>query len=177
MKKNITTLILKIMKVGLIVFATLLTSAGTLLAETVFSQNLKDVRVTLNLNGESLERAIEKISKTSKLDFSYNNNELRKVKGIVINVSNEPITEVLVRLLDQTPFSYREIDQNIVIFRKRNELSGEKQLIKGKVTDETGIPLPGVTVQIKGTTSSVTTDVNGVYELNVASSADILVFS
>ena len=177
MKKNITTLILKIMKVGLIVFASLLTSAGTLLAETVFSQNLKDVKVSLNLKGESLEKAIEKISKTSKLDFSYNNNELRKVKGIVMDVSNEPVTEVLMRLLDQTPFSYREIDQNIVIFRKRNELFGEKQLIKGKVTDEKGMPLPGVTVQIKGTTTSVTTDVNGAFEINVASSADILVFT
>jgi TonB-linked SusC/RagA family outer membrane protein len=184
MKKNITTLILKIMKVGLIVFATLLTSAGTLLAETVFSQNLKDVKVSINLKGESLERAIEKISKTSKMDFSYNNNELRKVKGIVLDVSHMPLNEVLVQLLKGTPFSYREADKNVVIFRKRDQdalpvLSwiNEAISIKGVVTDEQGAPIPGVSVRIMGTQTHVSTDVLGNYQIEAGSPADVLVFS
>lgn len=184
MKKNITTLILKIMKVGLIVFATLLTSAGTLLAETVFSQNLKDVKVSINLKGESLERAIEKISKTSKMDFSYNNNELRKVKGIVLDVNRMPLNEVLIQLLKDTPFSYREVDRNVVIFRKREQdalpvLSwiNEAILIKGIVTDEQGAPIPGVSVRIMGTQTHVSTDVLGNYQIEAGSPADVLVFS
>lgn len=184
MKKNITTLILKIMKVGLIVFATLLTSAGTLIAETVFSQNLKDVKVSINLKGESLERAIEKISKTSKMDFSYNNNELRKVKGIVLDVNRMPLNEVLVQLLKGTPFSYREVDRNVVIFRKREQdalpvLSwiNEAILIKGVVTDEQGGPIPGVSVRIQGTQKTTTTDTNGAYQIEAGSPADVLVFS
>ncbi|WGQ08728.1 STN domain-containing protein [Pedobacter gandavensis] len=121
MKKNITTLILKMMRVGLIVFATLLTTAGTLFAETVFSQRLKNVKVSVHLKGESLEKAIEKISKSSNLDFSYNNNELRKVKGIMMDVSGKPLNEVLLELLHGTPFSYRESENNVVIFRRRDQ--------------------------------------------------------
>ncbi|WP_316842363.1 TonB-dependent receptor [Pedobacter gandavensis] len=184
MKKNITTLILKIMRVGLIVFATLLTSAGTLLAETVFSQRLNKVKVNLHLKGESLEKAIEKISKSSKLDFSYNNNELRKIKGIEMEVSGKPLNEVLFQLLNGTPFSYRESDNNVVIFRRRDQdalpvLSwiNEAILIKGMVTDEKGLPIPGVSVRIMGTPKAATTDGNGNYQIEAGSPADVLVFS
>ena len=184
MKKNITTLILKTMRVGLIVFATLLTTAGTLFAETVFSQRLKNVKVSVHLKGESLEKAIEKISKTSNLDFSYNNNELRKVKGIMMEVSGKPLNEVLLELLRGTPFSYRESENNVVIFRRRDQdalpvLSwvNEAILIKGMVTDEKGLPIPGVSVRIMGTPKTASTDANGNYQIEAGSPADVLVFS
>lgn len=47
----------------------------------------------------------------------------------------------------------------------------------GKVTGEDGAPLPGVSVLVKGTTIGAQTDLDGVYELNVPSDAQTLVFS
>lgn len=47
----------------------------------------------------------------------------------------------------------------------------------GKVTGEDGAPLPGVSVLVKGTTIGAQTDLDGVYELNVPSAAQTLVFS
>ncbi len=49
--------------------------------------------------------------------------------------------------------------------------------IKGKVTDETGSGLPGVTVTEKGTTNGGITDVNGQFSVNVKGDAAVLVFS
>lgn len=49
--------------------------------------------------------------------------------------------------------------------------------VKGVVKDETGTPLPGVTVIIKGTTTGTATDVDGKYALKVPSSTTVLVFS
>lgn len=49
--------------------------------------------------------------------------------------------------------------------------------IKGKVTDENGDPLAGVTVNIKGTKESAITDASGDYTLKVADKSAILVFS
>ena len=49
-------------------------------------------------------------------------------------------------------------------------------LIKGVVKDETGLPLPGVSVKIKGTDQGTQTDVNGQYTLD-AKAGDILVFT
>src|SRR5690625_2821658 len=48
--------------------------------------------------------------------------------------------------------------------------------VTGQVTDESGDPLPGTTVVIEGTETGTTTDMDGVYEINVAGDA-ILVFS
>src|SRR5690606_23391515 len=48
--------------------------------------------------------------------------------------------------------------------------------IKGRVTDASGAPLPGVTVTVKGTSKGTLTDPNGNYSLVVAESNDILVF-
>jgi TonB-linked SusC/RagA family outer membrane protein len=51
--------------------------------------------------------------------------------------------------------------------------------VKGKVSDETGMAMPGVNVLIKGTSTGTTTDASGTYTLNVPSnvSATSLVFS
>ncbi|MFC6998926.1 SusC/RagA family TonB-linked outer membrane protein [Rufibacter roseus] len=49
--------------------------------------------------------------------------------------------------------------------------------ITGKVTDEKGEGLPGVTVLLKGTTTASATDVEGNYTLSVPSAAGTLVFS
>src|ERR1700733_3932743 len=48
--------------------------------------------------------------------------------------------------------------------------------ITGIVTDETDLPLPGVTVKIKGTSIGVVTDVNGRYNIEADANAT-LVFS
>ena len=48
--------------------------------------------------------------------------------------------------------------------------------IKGKVIDESGLPIPGVTILIKGTTRATSSDMDGNYQIKAASSGT-LVFS
>lgn len=64
------------------------------------------------------------------------------------------------------PFTYESINITNVI----------AQNVSGTVTDETGSPLPGVNVIVKGTSAGTTTDSNGKYSLEV-SPENILVFS
>jgi len=52
----------------------------------------------------------------------------------------------------------------------------QEQTVSGTVTDEDGLPLPGVTVIIKGTSTGVQTDFDGNYNIE-ADQTDILVFS
>ena len=47
--------------------------------------------------------------------------------------------------------------------------------IKGKVTDESGIPLPGASVLIEGTTTGTTTDFDGIFTLDVRQGQTIVV--
>ncbi|AWG23310.1 SusC/RagA family TonB-linked outer membrane protein [Flavobacterium faecale] len=49
--------------------------------------------------------------------------------------------------------------------------------IKGTVKDEDGMPIPGVNVNVKGTTIGTTTDIDGNYTLAAPDTAKVLVFS
>ncbi|MBL0740026.1 TonB-dependent receptor [Chryseolinea sp. Jin1] len=49
--------------------------------------------------------------------------------------------------------------------------------VNGKVVDETGEPLPGVSILEKGTANGTVSDADGVYKISVSSSSAVLVFS
>ncbi len=51
-----------------------------------------------------------------------------------------------------------------------------QNVIKGKVTDESGAPMPGVSIYIKGTVNGVISELDGTYAIT-AQSKDVLVFS
>ncbi|MCH7523781.1 MAG: TonB-dependent receptor [Bacteroidetes bacterium] len=50
------------------------------------------------------------------------------------------------------------------------------QMVSGTVLDDASMPLPGVTIVVKGTTTGTTTDFDGNYSIS-ASNGDVLVFS
>lgn len=59
-----------------------------------------------------------------------------------------------------------------------NIANAQTRTISGKVTSaDDGMGVPGVTVVVKGTTQGTTTDLDGLYTLNVEPSAEALVFS
>lgn len=53
----------------------------------------------------------------------------------------------------------------------------QKKAIKGKVIDETGEAIPGVSVLVKGTTVGTITNIDGQYSLEIPANAQSLVFS
>ncbi|TDW48138.1 TonB-linked SusC/RagA family outer membrane protein [Flavobacterium sp. 270] len=62
----------------------------------------------------------------------------------------------------------------------REEVSNykiEKITVSGIITDDKGIPIPGVTILEKGTKNSIATDFDGKYVIEVAGKESILVFS
>jgi len=53
----------------------------------------------------------------------------------------------------------------------------QQKTITGKVTDESGAPVPGTTIIVKGTTTGIVSDMDGNYSLSVPATAKTLVFS
>ena len=53
----------------------------------------------------------------------------------------------------------------------------QQNVVTGKVTDISGVPIPGVTVIVKGTSNGVITDMDGNYSLSDVTSSDVLQFS
>src|SRR5690606_34147300 len=78
-----------------------------------------------------------------------------------------------------------ELDKQTVLIKpissdnnlnERRSLSQQKEIV-GRVTDETGEPLIGVTVSIKGTTVGTSTNIDGGYRLSLPSTEGVLLFS
>ncbi len=104
-----------------------------------------------------------------------------RVAGIQIAKADKPVidTNALtpVEIVPQTLVAKESADQEYrsAKSKKRSESDAAgavarsaiepSQLITGKVTDDTGEPLPGVNVVIKGTTTGATTDLDGNYSL------------
>ncbi|MGQ1947860.1 SusC/RagA family TonB-linked outer membrane protein [Geofilum sp. OHC36d9] len=63
------------------------------------------------------------------------------------------------------------------ITEERGVFQNEEKSIDGTVIDDTGFPIPGVTIQVKGTSIGTITDMDGNYSINVGSDAAVLVFS
>jgi TonB-linked SusC/RagA family outer membrane protein len=63
-----------------------------------------------------------------------------------------------------------------IVLLLSNGLFAQDKAINGKITDDKGEVLPGVSISVQGTTKGVTSDVNGKYSIN-AKSGNILVFT
>ena len=64
-----------------------------------------------------------------------------------------------------------------VTFAGMQMLFAQGVTITGKVTDANGESMPGVTIQVKGTTSGTVTQADGTYRLSVPADATTLIFS
>ncbi len=53
----------------------------------------------------------------------------------------------------------------------------QEYLVKGTVTDATGEPLIGVSIQIKGEMDGTVTDIDGNYSINVDNPSAVLIYS
>jgi TonB-linked SusC/RagA family outer membrane protein len=53
----------------------------------------------------------------------------------------------------------------------------QKKTLKGKVTDETGEPIPGVSVLVKGTNVGTITNIDGAYSIEIPAGAKTIVYS
>lgn len=65
----------------------------------------------------------------------------------------------------------------LIIFATISYGQSGKTKISGTVVDEKNLPLPGVTVLIKGTNLAVSTDIDGLYSIAVGDTNSVLVFS
>lgn len=68
-------------------------------------------------------------------------------------------------------------NNTILIKEKTPNDNMQQHRVSGRVTDEAGIPLPGVTVRIAGINMGVATDFDGYYAIMVPNPENVLVFS
>ncbi|HLW20796.1 MAG TPA: carboxypeptidase-like regulatory domain-containing protein, partial [Cyclobacteriaceae bacterium] len=73
-------------------------------------------------------------------------------------------------------FIYQKLGILVFLMFLGSSLLAQTVQVTGQVTDESGEPIPGATVLVKGTTTGMATDMDGQYSLSAPSDA-VLVFS
>ena len=143
-----------------------------MLATTLYAQN---TRMSLEVNSSTVKNVLKMIEEKSEFRFFYNSDLVDLDKVVNESFKNSTIDEILRFVLAETSVGYRVLDNNFVVLSSKEVL--QQITVTGKVTDELGDPLPGVTVSIKGTTQGTATDANGAYSLAVPNANATLAFS
>ncbi len=167
---------LTIMKLSLFLF---FLSIIQVLAIDSYSQQ---TRLSLKFSKTSLEHVLDEIESKSEFYFLYNQDIVNTKKVVDLDVKEEKIEEVLNTLFVGTNIKYTISDRQIVLTSSDNQSGSNTQSaqpvkISGMVKSNTGEPIPGVTVAVKGTTIGAITDFDGNFQLNIPSDAKTLVFS
>jgi len=172
-------------KIGILI---ILLSVSSAFAGKSYSQIAK---VSLDMKNKTLEQVIDKIEKQSEFYFVFNRNQIDVNRIVDIQVDNQLIADVLPQLFKDTGVNYAVFDRKILlttdpIDREMRGITGDfkykpddqQQVVTGKVTDsQSGEPMPGVNVVVKGATIGTITDSNGNFSLNVPDRNATLVFS
>lgn len=145
-------------------------------------------QVTFSGKDVPLEKVFEAIKKQTGYSFLYNSDAIKKARLVTIDVKDMPVEDVLAECLRGQPFNFRVADRTIFILPKKNAISSEpipisqtteiKQIdVTGRVVNEKGEPVSGVTVSIKGTNNVTATNGNGEFSLRSVEPDAVLIFT
>ncbi len=132
--------------------------------------------ITLSVKNKPLEQVLTEIKKQSGFSFIYGKELVSKADPVSINVKDEPLASVLDLIFQNQKLTYKIADNYVVISpkstavfqpadNKKDTTSTNLLNIHGKVVDENGKPVPGVTVTVKGTKKQTITDENGEFTI------------
>ena len=165
----------------------LLISAASLMANSGYSQK---TTLSIHLKNATLRDFISEVEKQSEFIFVFYDDIVDLDRRVDVESDNQKIDEILDKIFKSSELTYRIFDRQIGL-GKRDPVTGaielppsldkliaaDKKTISGAVKDAKGLPLPGVTVVVKGTTTGTITDNDGKFILKVPDEAKILVFT
>ncbi|MFV0268896.1 MAG: SusC/RagA family TonB-linked outer membrane protein [Draconibacterium sp.] len=160
----------------LTVFLMLVSFVGVFASET-YSQTTK---LSLKVEKISLEEFLIRIEDQSEFRFFYTGNIdiEKKVSG---EFKNKNIIEILDDIKEEAGIHYEVMGKQIILspenMNAKVKSIQQQKSVSGRVIDEKGEPLPGVTVLFKGTTNGTVTNFDGEYTLKDVTEGTILQFS
>lgn len=181
---SLSKLVLKMKLLAFLMFAVLAVSAADSYSQAAkFSLKLKDATV---------REVFDHIEENSEFILLYNEKWVDVNRRVDINVKNETVEKILDQAFKGTRNVYKIYDRQVVILE--DEKAGipanvqrqiaetqiqqpQQKEITGTVTDEDGLPLPGVSVIVKGTTIGTVTSADGEFSLDIPLNAETLQFS
>lgn len=172
MKKS-ALLLREIMHISLIAISSVLICSNFLLAADTKAQVVAK-RIDINFTNGKLSDALAAFSQVSKIQVAYD--------GIYLGVDrfqvspkkfqNAQVGDVLTYLLKGTGITYKEVYNSLILFK-----SSAQVRVSGRVTDENGDVLPGVSIRVKDSSTGSVTNASGEYQITVSDPGTVLQFA
>ncbi len=170
---------LKIIKIMRNILFLLFLTVLQVFADNSYSQNTK---LTLNLNDKTVENVLNEIETQSEFYFLCNKKLVDVNRKVNVHMEDQNVDQILDQVFEGTNVDYIVIDRQIILSPGKYLIEVKSKLqpitITGKILDEIGAPLPGVSIMIKGLTMGAVTNLEGEYTIQVPDpSTAVLVFS
>ena len=156
-------------------------SIQSLFAADIKAQTLDSFRIGLQGENYTLADFIQEIETKTDFRFSYFENEIDLSTNILVATEEQDLRTLLEEVSRSAKIKFYRVNNMISIseidIRIPTKVEVVEQIsVSGIVTDGEGVPLPGTSVNIKGTSSGVTTDFDGRYSIDV-DQGEVLQFS
>lgn len=161
---------LLLMKCSLIII--LLTSFQSL----AFTGTAQDL-ISIKVNNKSFSQVLKTIEAKYSYRFVYSDSVALSRYKVSLDVKDASIEKVMGQLLDNTGFTYKKVNKNLVAITPGGVMNKIEYEVRGKVIDSTGAPVAGASVLEKGTSNGTTTQADGSFILTVASKSAKLIIS
>ena len=137
--------------------------------------------VTVDAKNVTIKELLQRIEANSQYTFAYIDADINPDKRVSVKAVNRSIASIIAEVLPNVNMEVKGL--KIVLTAKRG---GESQTrpaadagrtVKGRVTDESGAPVIGATVILKGTTIGTATNAMGEYAIDIRLADAVLVYS
>lgn len=145
-------------------------------------------KVNLDLKEVTIKRVLNEIHKQTGYSFFYKSGMFKNKRWVSIKANNRELREVLAELFDANKGIEVSILNNSVVLTEKPKTATENSPtadsvevafinITGTVLDAGGNPMPGASVNIKGSSTGVSTDENGRFSIEIPGQTAVLVIS
>lgn len=124
-------------------------------------------RVTLDMQNAKLEKVLGQITQQTGLVFNYTRPTINPDKRVSVSVKQAELESVLRQLFDADGIVYEIKDGKVYLADRKGgvnpppALSAARQRYAGRIVDAAGNPVVGASVVIWGSTTGVSSDIDG----------------
>lgn len=166
----------RIWKVAKLIFFLLCLSVEIAFASNSYAQ---ETFFSFSVSRQSVAEVLSNIEEKSDFHFFYNSKLVNVRREVTFDVNNKNVFSILDILFKNTGVTYKVVDKDIILTSSvgdKNEYNQVDRKISGIVRDQTGEPVIGANVVVKGADGLGTiTDINGQYSLEVPQNAILIV--
>lgn len=188
--------LIRFMRLSFIQIVLLVSALGNVHAIEGYAQPALDKKVSLNIRNQEVESLFREIEQRTNIRFVFSRSLIRAERKVNVRVKNQELYKVLDEVLTPLNLKYRAAENLVIISRtdrkdeeminsltpgttpgKAGEFISTEINITGRVSDEKGEPLPGVSIMVKGTQTGTAANADGSFSLDVPDEKAVLVFS